>query len=189
MLPQKGHAQLGTRAAAYQSNKITKSARNEVGMMDELKPCPLDEARKILWYCAQFTDNTHWKNQYRRALTAICDELDRRPAPENQPLDAVELAKIAMALQQLKSENAELVEMLNKNKNNPLTVDELKNMCGEAVWISMLNIAKHVSCEIITEIHDNRICTVGANGKDYASFSLYAKTWLAYARKPEGNEK
>lgn len=116
-------------------------------MMDELKPCPLDEARKVLWYCAQFTDNTHWKNQYRRALTAICDELDCRPAPENnplemspkhkaalaelvemmnegenKPLDAVELAKVAMALQQLKSENAELVEMLNKDKNNPLTV-------------------------------------------------------------------
>ena len=55
--------------------------------MGELKPCPLDEARKVLWYCAQFTDNTHWKNQYRRALTAICDKLDHcRIAPKNNPL-------------------------------------------------------------------------------------------------------
>jgi len=62
--------------------------------MDELKPCPLDEARKILWYCAQFTDNTHWKNQYRRALTAICDELDCRPTPENKPLTLEELRQM-----------------------------------------------------------------------------------------------
>lgn len=52
--------------------------------MDELKACQLGEARKVLWYCAQFTDNTHWANQYRKALTTICDELDRRNAPENK---------------------------------------------------------------------------------------------------------
>ena len=56
--------------------------------MDGLKPCPLDEARKVLWYCAQFTDNTHWAKSYRKALTDICDELDRRAAPENKPLTA-----------------------------------------------------------------------------------------------------
>jgi hypothetical protein len=55
-------------------------------VMEELKACPLDEARKILWYCAQLTDGSHWENQYRRALKAVCDELDRRAAPENKPL-------------------------------------------------------------------------------------------------------
>lgn len=53
-------------------------------LMEELKSCPLDEARKILWYCAQLTDGSHWENQYRRALKAVCDELDRRAAPENK---------------------------------------------------------------------------------------------------------
>jgi hypothetical protein len=58
-------------------------------------------------------------------------------------------------------------------------------MRGEVVWIVLLNIAKPVSCEIITEICKDGIRTVGTNGDDYASFSLYEKTWLAYDHKPE----
>lgn len=73
-------------------------------------------------------------------------------------------------------------------ENKPLTVEQLKNMPGEVVWVVLLNIAKPVSCEIITEICKDGIRTVSANGNDYASFGLYGKTWLAYARKPEGSE-
>ena len=55
-------------------------------MSEELKPCPLDEARKTLWYCAQCTDGSIWENQYRKALKTICNELDRRAQQPNEPL-------------------------------------------------------------------------------------------------------
>ena len=73
-------------------------------------------------------------------------------------------------------------------ENKPLTMERLGQMDGEPVWIALLNIAKQPTCEVITKICEDGIHTVGAGGSDYASFGLYAKTWLAYASKPEGSE-
>ena len=74
-------------------------------------------------------------------------------------------------------------------ENKPLTLEQLRQMGGEPVWIALLNIAKQPTCEVITKICEDGIHTVGTEGSDYASFGLYGKTWLAYARKPEGSEK
>ena len=63
-------------------------------MSEELKPCPLDEARKTLWYCAQLTDGSNWENQYRKALKTICNELDRRAQQPNEPLTVDELREM-----------------------------------------------------------------------------------------------
>ena len=74
-------------------------------------------------------------------------------------------------------------------QDKALTLEQLRQMDGEPVWIALLNIAKQPTCEVITKICEDGIHTVGAGGSDYASFDLYDKTWLAYARKPEGSEK
>ena len=75
-------------------------------------------------------------------------------------------------------------------ENKPLTLEELRKMGGEPVWIVLLNIAKQPRCEIVTEVHEDGIWMVCADDdNDYAAFGLYGKTWLAYARKPEGSEK
>jgi len=74
-------------------------------------------------------------------------------------------------------------------ENEPLTLEQLRQMDGEPVWIALLNIAKQPTCEVITKICEDGIHTVGAGGSDYASFGLYDKTWLAYARKLEGSDK
>jgi hypothetical protein len=73
-------------------------------------------------------------------------------------------------------------------ENKPLTLEQLRQMGGEPVWIALLNIAKQPTCEVITKICEDGIHTVGTEGSDYASFDLYGKTWLAYARKPEAGE-
>ena len=84
------------------------------------------------------------------------------------------------------------IDKLNRRpapENKPLTLEQLREMDGEPVWIALLNIAKQPTCEVITKICEDGIHTVGAGGSDYASFGLYDKTWLAYASKPEGSEK
>lgn len=71
-------------------------------------------------------------------------------------------------------------------ENKPLTLKQLRGMDGEPVWIVLLNIAKQSKYEIVTEVHEDGIWMVCADDdNDYASFGLYGKTWLAYARKPE----
>ena len=74
--------------------------------------------------------------------------------------------------------------------NEPLTIDELRKMKGQPVWIVLLNIAKQSRYEIVTEVHEDGIWMVCADDdNDYAAFGLYGKTWLAYRRPPEEGEK
>ena len=74
-------------------------------------------------------------------------------------------------------------------QDKALTLEQLRQMDGEPVWIALLNIAKQPTCEVITKICEDGIHTVGAGGSDYAAFGLYGKTWLAYRRPPEEGEK
>jgi len=74
--------------------------------------------------------------------------------------------------------------------SKPLTIDELRKMKGQPVWIVLLNIAKQSRYEIVTEVHEDGIWMVCADDdNDYAAFGLYGKTWLAYRCKPEAGEK
>ena len=74
-------------------------------------------------------------------------------------------------------------------QDKALTLEQLRQMDGEPVWIVLLNIAKQSRYEIVTEVHEDGIWMVCADDdNDYAAFGLYGKTWLAYARKPEAGE-
>ena len=73
-----------------------------------------------------------------------------------------------------------LREMVSQNDNPPLTLEELREMDGEPVWISYGGGVGFydIFCGVSTE--------------DIAQFlipalpiSTYGKTWLAYRRKPE----
>ena len=94
--------------------------------------------------------------------------------------DKLSHAAINMAITALRSA---------KPENKVLTLEQLRQMNGEPVWIALLNIAKQPTCEVITKICEDGIHTVGTEGSDYASFGLYGKTWLAYDHKPEGSEE
>ena len=94
----------------------------------------------------------------------------------------------AEAADHIKKLSEELEKFKATSENKALTLEQLRRMDGEPVWIALLNIAKQPTCEVITKICEDGIHTVGTEGSDYASFDLYAKTWLAYARKPEGSE-
>lgn len=186
--------------------------------MKELKPCQLDEARKVLWYCAQFTDNTHWAKQYRKALTDICNELDHRAAPENKPNNAglhikYDVRKVSdgsivnncfvlrpdrdpSAITALRAyadatENKALAEDIYKwvgraPENKPLTLEQLRQMDGEPVWIAILDGSEPTRCEIVVECYKDGIKMASTEETDdYGAFDLYGKTWLAYARRPE----
>ena len=88
------------------------------------------------------------------------------------------------------NEAAEKVSHCAQQPNEPLTIDELRKMKGQPVWIVLLNIAKQSRYEIVTEVHEDGIWMACADDdNDYAAFGLYGKTWLAYRRPLEAGEK
>lgn len=64
--------------------------------------------------------------------------------------------------------------------NDPLTLEELREMDGEPVWISYFAGGPNV-CMLVDAKHD--VCRVAHGG--FAVFENLGRTWLAYRRKPE----
>lgn len=74
-------------------------------------------------------------------------------------------------------------------KNDPLTLDELREMDGEPIYIMELHIGISYWA-VIKDVQDSGIWLCTANDPaDYASFYMYGMTWLAYRRKPEKGER
>jgi len=70
-------------------------------------------------------------------------------------------------------------------ENNPLTLEELRQMDGEPVWVDTINRSDpyHGYCVI----DDNAAWMPGVEYWAWR-FSDYGKTWLAYRTKPERSE-
>ena len=77
-------------------------------------------------------------------------------------------------------------------KKAPLTLDELRQMDGEPVWIVTLDGTVDPIWEIIVSAGErgiDLICTLnGVETRDYADFDLYNDTWLAYRNTPVKEE-
>lgn len=71
---------------------------------------------------------------------------------------------------------AEAALRQQNQKNAPLTLEELRQMDGEPVWVVTQNGGKWVIAS-------------GAYWWDSARNKEYGKTWLAYRRKPEEASK
>lgn len=78
------------------------------------------------------------------------------------------------------------------NRNEPLTLDELRKMDGEPVWTVTTGVSSSGRWELCTcdtvcacPLHKVLRC-VTADGEvtDY-DLDTYGKTWLAYLQKPE----
>lgn len=102
--------------------------------------------------------------------------------PKNKPLEMSPKHKAALT---------ELVEMMNEDENKPLTLEELRKMQKQYVWIvdsdPDMTFSGWAVCdgEAVYYLYFNKDCPIGS-----ASIDLddgYGKTWLAYSRKPEGS--
>ena len=83
------------------------------------------------------------------------------------------------------NEAAEKVSRRAEPENKIFTVKQLKQMSGDPVWIKKLTCPE-LSHWIIVGGYDKNSIFSTAGGEYPITF--YAKTWLPYARKPEGSE-
>ena len=71
--------------------------------------------------------------------------------------------------------------------NEPLTLDELREMDGEPVWIANSDALEYGRWGIVDGVYQAEDDQVLMLRGDY-SCHYYGKTWLAYRRPPEGEE-
>lgn len=67
--------------------------------------------------------------------------------------------------------------------NTPLTLEELREMDGEPVWVVPLNDFDILPANYLVNAYEEQI-VVDKFGA-YLDFEDYGKTWLAYRRRPE----
>lgn len=81
--------------------------------------------------------------------------------------------------------------------NEPLTIEQLREMDGEPVWVKQLKGLSVCDTDwAVVEFrlepdvkHDKiRVWWPGSEDEDTPSEDDYGKTWLAYRRPPEGEE-
>ena len=65
-------------------------------------------------------------------------------------------------------------------KNEPLTLDELRKMDGEPVWVQSPGVPEYGRWAIVEGVGDNCLFL-----HDDFTCHDYGKTWLAYRHKPE----
>lgn len=70
--------------------------------------------------------------------------------------------------------------------NDPLTLDELREMDGMPVWIEEGSCAHYV---LITDVLDVALWAICREDESKMLFKDYGKTWTAYRRKPEERTK
>lgn len=85
-----------------------------------------------------------------------------------------------------------------KTPNEPLTLEQLREMDGEPVWVKQLKGLSVcdtdwavVEFRLAPDVkHDKiRVWWPGSEDEDTPSEDDYGKTWLAYRRPPEGEEE
>ena len=65
-------------------------------------------------------------------------------------------------------------------KNEPLTLDELRKMDGEPVWVQSPGVPEYGRWAIVEGVEENCLFL-----RDDFTCHDYGKTWLAYRQKPE----
>lgn len=75
-------------------------------------------------------------------------------------------------------------------QNEPLTIEQLREMDGEPVWVKCLKPNKYIKPPVRWRILEKSITgTFGVwDGEDSLIERNYGTDWLAYRRPPEGEE-
>ena len=125
----------------------------------ELKPCPFCGSAHVIYERYGAPAGERWRCWCAECLAGI------------DPGTAQEAGQVR--------------EMWNRRSdppNDPLTLEELREMDGEPVWICDPDGSDGMWALVDLEYE---LCRTAKGG--IAIFDTYGKTWLAYRRKPEGN--
>lgn len=104
-----------------------------------------------------------------------------------------EAGRLEEMMERLTDLTPEEIKALIQLPNDPLTLEELRKMDGEPVWIHSFSAVQRktkIACWAIVETIGHANATflrAGVNCRTTKWFANYGQTWLAYRRKPEEN--
>ena len=85
-------------------------------------------------------------------------------------------------------------EKLERENPKPLTIEELRQMDGEPVWVTDPEepaVSVYCTIDVCTRFKEDRVndkhseAMIPGDGFSYYSFDKYGKTWTAYRHKPK----
>ena len=77
--------------------------------------------------------------------------------------------------------------MRSRENPAPLTIEELRQMDEEPVWVS--NLKEPESSEYCVTFANYSVAYIPGCECDWYSFETYGKTWIAYRHKPKEEVK
>lgn len=137
--------------------------------MDKLKPCP---------FCGCADRRVSIRRQGKNGYRVICGNCGAT-GPYVR-IDAFGGIKLAAQEHTINAWNHQA-----RQSNDPLTLDELREMDGEPVWIDLPTLPNwEPKCKVMLHYNDS---LKYINWSDCSSSGTngYGKVWLAYRRKPE----
>ena len=93
---------------------------------------------------------------------------------------------------------AALQEKAERENPAPLTIEELRLMDGEPVWVTDLSepaVSVYCTIDVCMRFKEDRVndkhseAMVPGDGFSYYLFDKYGKTWIAYRHKPKEGQK
>ena len=100
-----------------------------------------------------------------------------RPTSDPRPCGMELCDAVDMAISALRQQET----VTNRNGlNEPLTLDELRKMDGEPVWVQSPGVPEYGRWAIVEGVGENCLFL-----HDDFTCHDYGKTWLAYRQKPE----
>lgn len=103
-----------------------------------------------------------------------------RPTSDPRPCGMELCDAVDMAISALRQQD---VTDTDVGKNEPLTLDELRKMDGEPVWVQSPGIPEYGRWAIVEGVGENSLFL-----HDDFTCHEYGKTWLAYRQKPEEDD-
>lgn len=134
-------------------------------------------------------------NELIEILRGMADMLDGPQNAGNLVVPSIinRLRDASNAIERLEAENTAL-RTQREQPNEPLTLDELRHMDREPVWLytfssvrKKTNISQWVILEAVNSAYAVFV-RAGCNSRLTKRFSNYGETWLAYRRKPRQEE-
>ena len=89
---------------------------------------------------------------------------------------------------------AALQEKAERENPAPLTIEEIRQMDGEPVWVTVPEepaVSAYCTIDVCTRFKEDRAndkyseAMVPGDGFSYYQFDKYGKTWIAYRHKPK----
>ena len=156
--------------------------------MEELKACNV----RAMWDAVNELENAVMHPGKKKGLStetlSIAIAAIHKIAEQTRHKNAANLRAEPESKPVAISADTQMTIISEKPENKPLTLEQLREMDGEPVWVKEIDGTGCGEWTIIDIGAQTEMLKALSPDTGYKEYN-YGKTWIAYVRKPEGSEK